>query len=426
MNDVLNLQLVRDFAIALLIGALIGLEREKRKVQERGASIGGLRTFMLLAEAGAVSAWLSVSFAAPWMFGLACLGVCVLVTAGYVVSAQRNVTSIGLTTEIAAVSTFLLGGVCLAGQPALAVALGIATSAALAWKRPLHRLVDKVGEEDIYAGLKLLIASFIVLPLLPHEPVDPWGALRPYELWLLVVLIAGLSLVGYVAVRWLGTGRGTAVTGFFGGLVSSTAVTLTFARRSRDEGTSDAGANILAAGLLLAWSVMFVRVVAVVAFVHRPLVAPLAMPFAMMGVVCLGAAGAAYWLARGERAAAGVEVPLSNPFSLRSAVKFALFFAAVMLVVEMMRTQASAERLYVVAALAGMTDVDAITLSMATVARDGGDVARAVTSIVLASISNTLVKAGLAGFLGSAAFRWRIGGAALLVLVAACVAWLMG
>jgi uncharacterized membrane protein (DUF4010 family) len=208
--------------------------------------------------------------------------------------------------------------------------------------------------------------------------------------------------------------------------VSSTAVTLTFARRSRDEGTSPEGANILVTGLLLAWAVMFARVVAIVAFVHRPLVPDLFAPFIAMSVACLAIAGVAYWLARGNTGAGGIEVPLRNPFSLRSAINFAMVFAVVLLAVEIMRTQSSPESLYAVAGLAGMTDVDAITLSMATFARNGGAAPTAVTAITLAALSNTLVKTGLAFFLGSAAFRWRVGGAALLVVAAAGLARLAG
>jgi uncharacterized membrane protein (DUF4010 family) len=175
-------------------------------------------------------------------------------------------------------------------------------------------------------------------------------------------------------------------------------------------------------GLLLAWAVMFARVVAIAAFVHRPLVPDLAAPFTAMSVACVGIAGVAYWLTRGDTEAGGIEVPLRNPFSLRSAINFAMVFAVVLLAVEIMRTRASAESLYAVAALAGMTDVDAITLSMATFARNGGAAPTAVTAIMLAAISNTLVKTGLAFFLGSAAFRLRVGGAALVVVAAAGLA----
>ena len=143
------------------------------------------------------------------------------------------------------------------GERELAIALGVVTAAVLAYKQPLHGFVDKLGWDDVYAGLRLLIATFIALPLLPNRTIDPWGALNPYELWLLVILISSLSLVGYVLTRWLGPARGTALTGLTGGLVSSTAVTLSFAREARDNAQNVAA---LACGILLAWAVMFFRV----------------------------------------------------------------------------------------------------------------------------------------------------------------------
>src|SRR4029077_4096653 len=162
------------------------------------------------------------------------------------------------------------------------VALGIVTAAVLAYKQPLHGLVARLDWDDIYAGLRLLIASFIVLPLLPDRPVDPWGALNPYSLWLLVLLISSLSLVGYVGSRWFGADRGIVLTGLTGGLVSSTAVTLSFARQSRED-TRRATAHTLACGVLLAWCIMFGRVIAEVLVVNRALVVRLLIPFAMMG-----------------------------------------------------------------------------------------------------------------------------------------------
>ena len=218
------------------------------------------------------------------------------------------------------------------GFPEIAVGLAIATSALLAFKQPIHGLVEKIGSDDIYAGLKLLIATFIALPLLPNRALDPWGALNPYQLWLLVILISSLSLAGYIAVRWLGHGRGTAVTAVAGGLVSSTAVTLSFARRSREHPGARGGA-LLAGGVVLAWVVMFGRVVVEVAIVNRALLPALLVPIGSMGA----AAGiGALWLLRGgagAAASAGGDVPLQNPFSLSSAIRFALVFAAVLLIV---------------------------------------------------------------------------------------------
>ena len=164
------------------------------------------------------------------------------------------------------------------------------TAAVLAYKQPLHGFVEKLGWDDVYAGVRLLIATFIALPLLPNEPIDPWGALNPYKLWLLVILISSLSLVGYVLTRLLGPSRGVALTGLAGGLASSTAVTLSFAKEGRDNPQI---ANALACGILLAWAVMFVRVLILVAVVNRPLLVPLLIPFVVMAVVV---AGFAAWL----------------------------------------------------------------------------------------------------------------------------------
>lgn len=421
MASGIDLLLARDFAFALLIGALIGLEREKRQALERDRSIGGIRTFILFAQAGAMAAWLAVRLDAPWVFAAGALGITALVVAGYVVQVRAGVASLGLTTEVAALVTFLLGGVCLAGQPALAVGLGIVTSAVLAWKQPIHGLIEKIDTEDLYAGLKLAIASFVVLPLLPREAIDPWGALAPYELWLLVVLISALSLVGYVSVRWLGPGRGTVLTGLFGGLVSSTAVTLTFARKSLERSTS---ASVLASGLLVAWTVMFGRVVVEVLAVHAPLLGGLLAP---LGVMALATLGCAVWFYLRPGAGSGetsdaVDVPLKNPFSLRAAITFALFFALVLLGVAVARQYLPASGLYAVAALAGLTDVDAITMSMAAYARDGGEPATAIGSIILAVLTNTVVKASMAAALGAAALRSRVVLATVIVVAAGLLA----
>jgi uncharacterized membrane protein (DUF4010 family) len=410
---------VRDFSIALLIGALVGVERESHKARESPVAFGGLRTFILMAEAGAVSAWLSLKLGTPWIFGVALAAVAAAVLTGQVLESRMKPDQPGMTTEVAALVVVLLGGMVMYGFVEIAVALAIVTSSILAFKQPLHALVAKLGTDDIHAGLKLLIASFIVLPLLPRRPVDPWQALNPYKLWLLVVLISTLSLVGYVAVRWLGSARGAVVTGATGGLVSSTAVSLSFARESRLATNATAG-HALAAGILLSWVVMFVRVVIEVGVVNPGLVARVLIPFSMMAVVgglfaaVLFRRGVATGVTEPERAA----VPLKNPFSLMEAVKFGLVFAVVMLVVKLTQRYLPGGGLYVVAGLAGLTDVDAITLSMADFARQGGDAATAVGAIAVASVSNTLVKCGLVATLGSLSLRRRLVPAALAILAA--------
>jgi uncharacterized membrane protein (DUF4010 family) len=290
MNDGLDLGTIRDFGTALLIGALVGIEREKRKSAEAEAGIGGLRTFVLTALLGAIGGWLANALHTPALLVAVLVVVGVAVLAGYVLGTRVHPDSLGITTESAAVVVCLLGAMTTLGYRELAVALGIVTAAVLAYKQPLHGLVERLNWDDIFAGLRLLIATFIVLPLLPNRAIDPWGALNPYSLWLLVLLISSLSLVGYVGSRWLGADRGIVLTGVTGGLVSSTAVTLSFARQSREDRRT-ATASVLACGMLLAWCIMFGRVIVEVLVVNRELVFRVLIPFAVMGATAAIAAG---------------------------------------------------------------------------------------------------------------------------------------
>jgi uncharacterized membrane protein (DUF4010 family) len=407
MPTSLDPRLVWGLASALIIGALVGIERERSKALSGNVGIGGVRTFILFALTGAVASWLSQELGSPWIFVAALGSVGSLAVAGYVVQARVKPNAVGLTTETAAIGVCLLGGACTAGYNEMALAVGIAVSAVLAYKEPMHGLVAKLGPDDISAGVKLLAATFIVLPLLPATAVDPWGVLKPRSIWTLVILIAGLSLVGYVATRALGPQRGTALTGLSGGLVSSTAVTLAFAKQSREEGGKSDDA--LAGGLLLAWAVMSVRVVVLAAILFTPLVAPLLLPFGAMTVVTLGAAAFRLRRARAQEPAAAGEVVLKNPFSLTSAFKFGLLFAAVLVVVAAVERYLPSQGYYLVAALAGLTDVDAITLSMAGVARSGGaSLATAATALVVAAVANTLVKCGMVVATASAGLRRSI------------------
>lgn len=418
---------LRNFAVALLIGALVGIEREKKKSLEGDLGIGGIRTFILIALAGALSAWISQVLAAFWILAVTMAGVCAVVVAGYVAQAKARPTDLGMTTEVAAIAVCLLGAACLLGYPGIAVALGVAVSATLAYKRPIHGIVGRLGTDDIYAGLRLLIATFIVLPLLPDRAVDPWGALNPRELWLLVILISGLSLVGYVAVRALGSERGSAVTGLAGGMVSSTAVTLSFAKRSRDEGEDRRTVNALATGILLAWGVMFARVGVLTAVLFPGLLPPLVLPMTAMSLPAILLAAVHY-----RRSAAAPPLPdppggvrLANPFSLTSASKFALLFGAVLLLVRVVQRYFPAQGLYLVAVLAGLPDVDPVTLSMARFAREGGDPGTASTAVVLACLANTALKGGMAAALGGRLLARSIRYATAAILAAGGAAILL-
>ena len=421
MQPEVDVTVIWNFATALLIGALLGIERERHKAEHDDVTIGGLRTFILFTLIGALGGWLTQVLDSPWILAAALLGAVAPVVAGYVLSARTQPDALGLTTELAAVAACLLGAMTTLGYRELAVGLGVMVAAVLAYKQPLHLLVHKLDREDVYAGLRLLIATFIILPLLPDHPVDPWGALNPRSLWMLVLLISSLSLVGYVATRLLGARRGIPLTGLTGGLVSSTAVTLAFSRQSRDAAYASAAPE-LACGILLAWTVMFVRVLVMVLVVNRDLLPMLAVPFLAMAAVTLAFA----WFLRGREGTRGLaeNVPLKNPFSLTAAARFAAFFALVLLLVKIVQTHAPDRGVYFVAALAGTTDVDAITLSMVQYARSGV-AAIAVQAITIAALSNTVVKTAMVSVLSSAELRKPVLVAAAAVLATGAIALLL-
>lgn len=425
MPTELTFDLVRQFGTALLLGALVGIDREKRKEQGE-SNFGGIRTFMLIALSGATAAQVGRLFQTPAVFVVTLGGVGLALVAAHAAEYRRpNTSGLGLTSEIAALVVFLLGGLCVLGQLELAVALGVGTSVVLTFKQPIHDLVRKVGTTDLYAALKLLVATFIVLPLLPRHPVDPWGALNPHTLWLLVILISTLSLVGYVATRWLGATRGLVLTGITGGLVSSTAVTLALARRSRETPAGPVGP--LVAGILVAWGIMVLRLAVLLAVAGPELARRLGPALAGVALVTAGVAWGCLRSARrsGPAVSEGVALALRNPFSLLEAAKFAALFAGVLLLVKLTGQHTGTGGLYVVAALAGLPDVDAISLSMANWVRSGGAVDLAARAVLLAVMSNTVLKTVLVLVLGSAALRWTLLLGAGAVLASAGVAWVL-
>ena len=394
-----------SFVVALFIGALIGTERTFRHRDHPG-DFAGLRTFILLAQAGAITAWIAQQWDAVSVFVAGMVCTTAILSTAYFVRARREGDSPGYTTEVAGAIVFLLGGASALGYAPFAVAMAIVTSGVLAMKDQLHASVQKLTSEELLAALRLLFASFVVLPVLPHRPVDPWGALDPYELWLLVILISGLSMAGYIAVRWTGSRRGTVLTGALGGLVSSTAATISLARRSREAPGSGA---VLCAGIAASWAVMFARVGVEVAIVSPSLLPRLAP--ALVGLA-LALALCALALARSADADGMQDDALDklrNPFQMRVAIQFAVLFAIVLLATKLVSTWLPEQGIYAVAVLSGTVEVDAITLSVARMAsRSELAASIACEAIVLAAVTNSVMKWVYAMVLGDAALRRRL------------------
>jgi uncharacterized membrane protein (DUF4010 family) len=386
------------FAIAILLGALIGLERERTKSEAGGA---GVRTFALIALAGAIAGYLERELGLPWFALVLFIAVTVLVVCMYLVTALRGDT--GITTESSALLCFLLGLLCAQGEVRFAAWVAVAMALLLALKDWLHRLARRIEAADVEATLKFAIVTLIILPLVPDQNFgpEPLDVVNPYKIWLMVVLISGLNFASYVLIKVVGAEHGIGIAGLLGGLVSSTAVTLGFSQRSRQAGED---ASALALGILLAWTVMFFRVVVMAWLISGALGLRLAIA---MGLLCAVSLGACYWLWRQRRQKERGQVDAGhNPFELDEAVKFGLLFGVVVFIAKAAQVYLGDAGLYLAAAIAGLTDVDAITLAMADLARsDAQNVVIAARAIVIAALANTLVKSTMAAAMGSVELR---------------------
>ena len=396
MTEDANLAL--RFAVAIALGMLLGLERERTKGEEGGA---GVRTFALIALAGAMAGYLDENLGLSWLALAVFVAVAALLISLYLVTALRG--DVGVTTEVSALLAFLLGVLCARGQLQIGAWVAVAMALLLALKDWLHRLARRIDTSDVEATLKFGIVTLIILPLVPDQNYgpEPLNVLNPYKVWLMVVLISGLNFASYLLIKIVGAEHGIGIAGVLGGLVSSTAVTLGFSQRSREPGED---ASALALGILLAWTVMFFRVVIMSAVISGRLGLRVALA---MGLLCAVSLGACYWLWRRQEAKERGEVKAGhNPFELDEAIKFGVLFGVVVFVAKAAQVYLGEAGLYLAAAIAGLTDVDAITLAMANLAAsDDQNLVVAARAIVIAALANTLVKSGIAAGLGSPELR---------------------
>lgn len=381
--------------LALALGLLIGTERgwSERRAPE-GGRIAGIRTFGLIGFLGGLWGLLG-ELLGPILLGFAFLALAAVLIFAHLAEVRSN-RDMGITTVVAALVTFALGAIAVSGEAAIAAAGAVVTVTLLSLKPVLHGWLNKIEHRDLLAGIKLLLISVVVLPVLPNRGYGPWEALNPYEIWLLVVLIAGLSFAGYVAIKLTGAQRGILLTGLFGGLVSSTATTLSLSRLARDGGAP----ALPAAGIVLASAVMLPRMLVVVAVLNPAILPGLLLPAGLMAAA-LGAA--ALWLARRRRDGAGEasDLRLANPVELRVALTFGGLLAVVMLAATALHEWLGARGLYIAASISGIADVDAITVSLARMAREAADAVPMQHGIVIAALVNTLFKGllsvGIAG-----------------------------
>jgi len=409
--------------VALAVGLLIGLERGWRERKEgEGGRTAGLRTFALSGLLGGV--WAAIAKAAGDGGGAIALGLAFAVHAAIlaVFRYRENVRdgTFGATTIVAAMLTFALGALAVFGPIEAAAAGGVATAGLLAWKSVLHQWLQRMTREELRSGLVLLAMTFILLPLLPQRTVDPWDALNPYEIWLMTIMIAFISFVGYVAVKLTGDRHGIAITGIAGGLASSTAVTMTLAQVARENPEQR---TLLTAGVLLASAVMSGRVLAIAGVINPSLLTAIALPIGAIGAVLACGAVVLMWRSADGEVGDGTAITLKNPFELATVLKFGAVLAIVLLATKLLTGAVGAAGAYLVAAVSGVADVDAVTLSMARGA--GGDAAIAAIAIFIAVAVNTVSKTMMAWWIGGAGMGRLMAVVSALAVVAGAVALLL-
>lgn len=373
-----------EFLTALAIGLLIGLERERNPTAK-----GGLRTFALVALAGAAAAMLATAFSAPSIIGVGLGAVTLTMIAAYYHHHEKfHEWDPGTTTIAAVMACYLLAAMAVSGYARLAVILAILATILLYFKAELRGVARGMERRDLISILQFAVITFVVLPLLPDRGFGPYGALNPRHIWLMVVLISGVSLAGYVALRVIGPTRGALLLGLFGGLVSSTATTLSFSRHARAQSVG----SDLAATVIIAANLVLLLRLAVITAVVAPGALVIAGP--VLGAALLSGTAAYALGSRRNGKDSQLSVPsINNPSELRPALGFAALYAAVLLLSGWLVDLAGSQGIYAIAVVSGLTDVDAVTLSALRLYNvDTLSVAQVATAVVFAVSANVTFK----------------------------------
>jgi len=389
----MTLSVWQILGISLGLGLLVGLQREWSKAE--GA---GIRTYPMITVFGTVCAILAERFGGGILLG----GIIALGAMMVVMKIMMNINlpssehpHAGPTTGIAALLMYAVGAMLAMGSIVPAMAIGGGVAVLLQWKQPLHGFVKRIGNDDMQAIFRLVLLAMVVLPVLPDKNYGPYGVLNPSHIWMMVVLIVGISVGSYLVARFMGAKVGSLLGGFLGGLISSTATTISYARRSK---TAPGSSSLAAMVIMIASSIVFLRVTFEIAVV-APGVLPFILPqFAVMFIFMALIAAVAWFFSRSS----GKELPeAEDPSDLGAAVAFGALYALVLVAVAAAKEYFGDQGLYVVAALSGLTDMDAITLSTARlIEAERIDADTGWRMMMLGALSNILFKAGAVAVLG--------------------------
>ena len=392
----IHLDYLTGLAISIGIGFLIGMERQfSKEIEQNEEQFAGIRTFTMVSMFGFISALLS-SLMSGWIFVATLICVFAFVIVSYIQISKRPGNK-GATTEFAVLLTFMLGAMVFMKLILFALIIMVVMLLLLAFKPTLHLFVEKLKRDELLAIILFVVMSALVIPFLPDDNFGPYNLWNLKEIWQMVVLVSGTSLVGYMIAKFMGD-RGNILGGIVGGLVSSTMIALTFSRKSR-ESNSAASSFYYAMGIISACTIMFPRVLFEVFIVNQELAKQLWVPIAVLTATGFGAAWLIFKLKKGKD---GPEkIVLKNPLDLSTAIKFALLYASIQWLVAYFGETYGDKGTYFAGAISGITDVDAITLSMAKMATDPSFTQLSINTILIAALSNTLVKFIIVLVLGS-------------------------
>lgn len=386
-----------SLGLAVGLGLLVGLQRE-RSVKADGERVAGIRTFTLITVLGAMAGSLSRADAmAAWLLPAGLVAVAMLLILGNYLKVQAGRFDPGITTEVAALVMYGVGAAVAMGLRGPGIVVGGTVAVLLHWKAPLHDVARRIGERDFKAIIQFVLVAMVILPVLPDRTFGPYDVLNPYKIWLMVVLIVAVSLAAYVAIKLIGPRAGIVVGGLLGGLISSTAVTVSYARQTRSGTVDEASAATVT---MIASTIVYGRVLLLIGVIAGPLASAAAPPLltltAIMAMLCVG-----LFLVKG-RHAAPADTTHGNPAQLKTALVFGGLYAGVLFAVAATRHHLGDAALYLIAVVSGLTDMDAISLSTAQLTRDTGlSLDTAWRVILLASLSNLVFKAIIAAVLGT-------------------------
>lgn len=389
----MELELLQDLVIAVGLGLLVGLQREWRS--ERPA---GIRTFTLITLLGSLCG-IAAQQHGPWLPAAGLLAVAAMLWLGnWLRRGDLEAGDHGITTEMAALIMFLVGAILVAGHTEAAIVITGATAALLHWKDPLHAFTRRIGADEFRAIIQFVLIALVLLPILPNQAYGPYAVLNPFKIWLMVTLIVGINLVSYVIYRAMATRKGAVVGGVLGGMISSTATTVSHARQSKGLGVRPQAVAVV---VVVASAMVNIRILLEIGIIGPGLLPSAVPPFVILGLFM---AACSWFLIRRDQGGNGTEMEHRNPAEVKTALAFGLLFAVVLLAVAAVKARFGLEGVYVVALVSGLTDVDAMTLSVADLYQSGRmSAADAWRVVLVASLANLLFKAGITAAFGTRA-----------------------